>query len=40
MNDPTVSFDFPDPGELAPPIITLDNAAVGYAVDTPVASVR
>ena len=36
MNDPTVSFDFPDPGELAPPIITLDNAAVGYADDTPV----
>jgi len=29
--DPTLSFDFPDPDELRPPLITLDMAAVGYA---------
>ncbi|MDB5696489.1 MAG: transporter ATP-binding protein [Sphingomonas bacterium] len=34
-NDPTLSFDFPDPSELRPPLITLDMAAVGYA-DTPI----
>jgi len=33
--DPTLSFDFPDPDELRPPLITLDMAAVGYA-DKPV----
>jgi len=33
--DPTLSFDFPDPDELRPPLITLDMAAVGYA-DTPI----
>ena len=32
--DPTLSFDFPDPDELRPPLITLDMAAVGYS-DTP-----
>ena len=36
MNDPTVAFDFPDPGELAPPIITIDNGAVGYEDGKPV----
>ncbi len=36
MNDPTVAFDFPDPGELAPPIITLDGGAVGYEDGKPV----
>jgi len=33
--DPTLSFDFPDPDELRPPLLTLDMAAVGYA-DTPI----
>ena len=36
MEDPTLSFDFPDPTELRPPLITLDLAAVGYAEDTPI----
>ncbi|MES2492158.1 MAG: ABC-F family ATP-binding cassette domain-containing protein [Pseudomonadota bacterium] len=35
IEDPTLSFDFPDPTELRPPLITLDLAAVGYA-DVPV----
>jgi len=30
-DDPTLSFDFPDPDELRPPLITLDMAAVGYS---------
>ncbi len=30
VDDPSLSFDFPDPGELRPPLITLDQAAVGY----------
>src|SRR3954470_9141247 len=33
--DPSLSFDFPSPSELKPPLITLDMAAVGYS-DTPV----
>ncbi|HEX8445113.1 MAG TPA: ABC-F family ATP-binding cassette domain-containing protein [Sphingomonas sp.] len=33
--DPTLSFNFPDPSELRPPLVTLDMAAVGYA-DTPI----
>ena len=28
--DPSLSFDFPDPDELRPPLITLDLASVGY----------
>ncbi|HWL48130.1 MAG TPA: ABC-F family ATP-binding cassette domain-containing protein [Sphingomonadaceae bacterium] len=28
--DPTLSFAFPSPAELKPPLITLDHAAVGY----------
>jgi ATP-binding cassette subfamily F protein 3 len=35
-DDPTLSFDFPQPGELRPPLITLDLAAVGYAAGDPV----
>ncbi len=35
-DDPSLSFDFPSPSELRPPLITLDMAAVGYAADTPV----
>jgi ATP-binding cassette subfamily F protein 3 len=34
-NDPTLSFGFPDPTELRPPLITLDMASVGYA-ETPI----
>ncbi|KQT31780.1 glycosyl transferase family 1 [Sphingomonas sp. Leaf412] len=30
-NDPTLSFGFPDPTELRPPLITLDMASVGYS---------
>jgi ATP-binding cassette subfamily F protein 3 len=33
--DPTLSFDFPSPSELKPPLVTLDMAAVGYA-DKPI----
>ncbi len=36
MEDPSLSFDFPSPAELKPPLITLDLAAVGYAEDTPI----
>ncbi len=31
IDDPSLSFDFPDPEELRPPLITLDLAAVGYS---------
>ena len=37
VNDPTLSFDFPNPTELRPPLITLDHAAVGYG-NTPILS--
>jgi len=30
-DDPSLSFDFPSPSELKPPLITLDMAAVGYS---------
>jgi len=33
--DPSLSFAFPNPSELRPPLITLDMAAVGYA-ETPI----
>ena len=36
MEDPTLSFDFPDPNELRPPLITLDLASVGYTEGTPI----
>ena len=35
VDDPSLSFDFPNPEELRPPLITLDMAAVGYG-DTPI----
>jgi len=35
VEDPSLSFDFPSPPEMKPPLITLDMASVGYA-DTPV----
>ncbi len=33
--DPSLSFDFPNPDELRPPLITLDLASVGYS-ETPI----
>ncbi|MCW2367135.1 ATP-binding cassette subfamily F protein 3 [Sphingobium sp. B7D2B] len=30
LEDPSLSFDFPDPEALRPPLITLDMASVGY----------
>ncbi len=36
--DPSLSFNFPSPGELRPPLIALDNAKVGYVADKPVLS--
>jgi ATP-binding cassette, subfamily F, member 3 len=37
IDDPSLSFDFPDPDELRPPLITLDLASVGYT-DVPILS--
>ncbi|MEO6226220.1 MAG: ABC-F family ATP-binding cassette domain-containing protein [Sphingomicrobium sp.] len=34
--DPSLSFAFPSPTELKPPLITLEMAAVGYTEDKPV----
>ncbi|MCM8730767.1 ABC-F family ATP-binding cassette domain-containing protein [Hephaestia sp. GCM10023244] len=34
-DDPSLSFGFPSPSELRPPLITLDMASVGYG-DTPI----
>jgi ATP-binding cassette subfamily F protein 3 len=35
IDDPSLTFDFPNPDELRPPLITLDMASVGYS-DTPI----
>ena len=35
IEDPSLTFDFPNPDELRPPLITMDRAAVGYG-DTPI----
>jgi ATP-binding cassette, subfamily F, member 3 len=37
IDDPTLSFDFPQPDALRPPLITLDAAVVGYDA-TPILS--
>ncbi len=37
LEDPSLSFDFPNPDELRPPLITLDMASVGYGA-TPILS--
>jgi len=37
IDDPSLTFDFPDPDELRPPLITLDMASVGYG-ETPILS--
>jgi ATP-binding cassette, subfamily F, member 3 len=34
--DPSLTFDFPDPAELRSPMITLDQAAVGYGEAPPI----
>ncbi len=36
VEDPTLSFDFPSPAELKPPLVTLDMAAVGYEAGKPI----
>lgn len=38
MEDRTVTFDFPAPSHLSPPILTLENTAVGYEAGKPVLS--
>jgi len=38
MEDRTVTFDFPEPTHLSPPILTLENAAVGYEQGKPILS--
>lgn len=35
IDDPSLSFDFPDPDALRPPLVTLDYASVGYD-ETPI----
>ncbi len=34
--DPTLSFDFPSPDALKPPLVTLDMASVGYTEGNPI----
>jgi ATP-binding cassette subfamily F protein 3 len=36
IEDPSLSFDFPSPDELKPPLVTLDMASVGYAPGRPI----
>jgi ATP-binding cassette subfamily F protein 3 len=36
VEDPSITFDFPQPDELPPPLLTLDRVAVGYAPGEPV----
>lgn len=36
VEDPTLSFDFPSPEEMKPPLITMDMASVGYEADKPI----
>jgi ATP-binding cassette, subfamily F, member 3 len=38
VRDSSVSFDFPSPKELKPPLVVLDGVAVGYAPGVPVLS--
>ena len=38
VSDPSLSFDFPSPAPLKPPLVTLDMAAVGYEPGKPVLS--
>ena len=36
MESRTVTFNFPEPSRLSPPILTLENAAVGYETGKPI----
>jgi ATP-binding cassette, subfamily F, member 3 len=36
--DPSLVFDFPSPNEMRPPLVVLDDTAVGYVAGTPVLS--
>ena len=36
IEDPSLSFDFPSPDELKPPLVTLDMASVGYTPGKPI----
>ncbi len=36
VEDPSLSFDFPSPDELKPPLVTLDMASVGYTEGNPI----
>ncbi len=38
IEDPSLSFDFPSPEPLKPPIVSMDRAAVGYVDGQPVLS--
>ncbi|MGF1593434.1 MAG: ABC-F family ATP-binding cassette domain-containing protein [Kiloniellaceae bacterium] len=38
MEDRTVTFHFPEPSRLSPPILTLEDAAVGYEPGKPILS--
>ena len=38
VEDATLVFDFPSPDSLRPPIVTMENVAVGYVAGTPVLS--
>src|SRR3546814_9196973 len=38
MEDRTVTFHFPEPSRLSPPILTLEDAAVGYEAGQPILS--
>jgi ATP-binding cassette subfamily F protein 3 len=38
VRDSSISFDFPSPKELKPPLVVLDGVAVGYAPGVPVLS--
>jgi ATP-binding cassette, subfamily F, member 3 len=35
-DDPTVSFDFPEPAELSPPLLSFDHVSVGYVPGKPI----
>ena len=36
VEDPTLSFDFPNPEDMKPPLVTMDMAAVGYEAGKPI----
>ncbi len=37
-DDPSLTFSFPNPEELKPPLLTLDKASVGYEAGKPILS--